>query len=63
MLTRTEILDAYEEKLEFKDDKELVIENVSRIGLAKFARHATKQTIDSAVNTGNYLNNWFQFGV
>ena len=49
LTTADEILEAYEEKLEFKDDKEIIIQNVSVVGLSDFAPKANPNEIRKAV--------------
>ena len=49
LTTADEILEAYEEKLEFKDDKEIIIQNVSVVGLSDFAPKANPNAIRKAV--------------
>jgi len=45
-----EILSAYEEKLEFKDDKEPTLNNISVTGLKQFARKADQNSVMQAVD-------------
>jgi len=45
-----EILNAFEEKLEFKDDKEPTIHNISESGLKHFARKADSRIVKKAVD-------------
>lgn len=52
LLTANEIFEAYEEKLEFNDDKEMIIENVSFVGLTNFAPEAKKEEIQKALEKG-----------
>ena len=56
LLTANEIFEAYEEKLEFNDDKEMIIENVSFVGLTDFAPEAKRKEIQKALEKGKIFS-------